>query len=78
MATYSRRERVTRTVEFTVPAAPPHGACWTEVAKAVSAAVKELRDAGRIGPHDDPQDDMIRIRPGDDEVVVSYETEGPA
>ena len=76
MATYSRREVVTRTVEFTVPAFPPYGATWAEVWKAFNAAVRELRAAGRLQQGEPPSDDMVWILPGDDEVVVRYELPG--
>jgi hypothetical protein len=64
MATYSRREVVTRTVEFTVPASPPYGAAWAEVWKAVTAATRELRQTGRVSADQEPSDDAIRILPG--------------
>lgn len=73
MATYSRREVHTTRVEFLVPAAEPYGACWVEVYKAVSAAIAEMRASGRLGPGQEPSDDAIQIRPGDDEVIVSYD-----
>lgn len=73
MATYSRREVHTKRVEFPVPAAPPWGACWVEVYKAATAAHQELAEAGRIKPGTDAPDNLIRIRSGDDEVIVSYE-----
>lgn len=73
MATWSRRERVTRTVEYLVPAGRPFGACWTEVFQAVHQAERELRNAGRIPEGREPSDDQIRVLPGDDEIIVSYE-----
>lgn len=73
MSTYSRRERVTKRVEFTVPADPPWGAPWAEVMKAVRAAHTELSDQGMVSEGQDAPDDLIQIRPGDDEVIVSYE-----
>jgi len=73
MATYERREVTTRVVEFIVPAEHPYGACWVEVCKAVSAAHQELVAAGRIKQGDDAPDDMIRILPGDSDVVVQFE-----
>jgi hypothetical protein len=81
MATYSRRERVTRTVEFTVPAQRPYGACWVEVMKAIRAAIQEFRDLKYPNIALDvfePGDDEIRILAGDDEVIVYFEAEdGP-
>lgn len=76
MADYSRRELVTHTVEFAVPASGD-GACWVEVYKAVAVAHQELAELGRIGRHPngkpkDAPDDMITIRPFGDEIIVSY------
>lgn len=73
MADYQRREITTRRIEWAVPAPWPQGACWTEVQKAIVAAANELNDAGLIPPDDEPADDLIRVRPGDDEVIVSIE-----
>jgi hypothetical protein len=74
MATWSRRERVTRTVEWTVPASEPWGACWSEVAQAINQATRELREAGRLGESEDPSDSLIRVKVGDEEVIVFYES----
>lgn len=73
MAEYSRRVMRTTRVEFSVPAAEPWGACWVEVMKAIRAATRELVEAGRLAEGADPSDDTIRIRVGDDEVIVCYE-----
>lgn len=73
MATYERREVTTRVVEFVVPAEHPYGACWVELYKAVAAAHQELVEAGRIKAGSDAPDDMIRILPGDADVVVQYD-----
>lgn len=75
MATYSRRERTTKRVEFVVPTPPPWGADWAQVMRAIHAAHAELADAGRIKPGSDAPDDLIRISPGDEDVIVSYEVE---
>lgn len=71
MATWSRRETTVRRVEFVVPALPPWGAVWAEVMKAGDAALTEMHEAGLLP--NGPVDDTLRIRPGDDEVIVSYE-----
>ena len=68
MATYERTELHTTRVEFHVPAPPPWGATWVEVAKAVSAARAELEAA-----EDSVHDDSISVAPGEDSVIVSYE-----
>jgi len=73
MATWSRRERVTRTVEWTVPAPAPFGADWAQVFQAYGQAERELRDAGRIPEGSEPSDDLIRFHVGDDEIIISYE-----
>lgn len=73
MATWSRRERVTRTAEWTVPASEPWGACWSEVTQAINQATRELREAGRLGESEEPPDSLIRILAGDDEIIVYYE-----
>jgi hypothetical protein len=73
MATWSRRERVVRSVEWSVPAPPPFGADWAQVFQAFHQAEAELRAAGRIPEGREPSDDLIRIRPGDDEIVIYYE-----
>lgn len=75
MATYFRRERTTKRVEFVVPTPPPWGADWTQVMRAIHAAHTELAAADRIKPGTDAPDDLIRISPGDEDVVVSFETE---
>ncbi len=78
VATYSRREVTIRRVEFDVPSDSPWGACWPEVCKAAAAAIAELRAAGRLGPDEAPADDLIRVFPRDDSVVVAYELRTPA
>lgn len=76
MASYERRVVSTIRVEFVVPAGEPRGANWVEVMKAVSSAAVELRQLGLLGEDREPDDDMIRIRPEDDAVIVFYEREG--
>ena len=69
MATYSRYERTTRTVEYKVPVNEPWGAAWTEVDRALRGAHKEYADTyGEL-----PSDDSIRVHVSDDEVVISFE-----
>ena len=74
LATYGRRELHTTRVEFHVPAPAPWGAAWVEVYKAVSAAIAEMREAGLLGVNQEPSDDRIAIAPGEESVIVSYET----
>jgi hypothetical protein len=73
VANYERREVTTRAVEFIVPAQQPYGACWVELYKAVAAAHQELVAAGRIRKGEDAPDDLIRLLPGDEDIVVRYE-----
>lgn len=73
MATYSRREIHTTRVEYLIPAEFASGACWVEVYKAVSAAIQELVTLGLLEKGREPSDDAIRIRPGDDEVIVYFD-----
>lgn len=73
MATYERAEMHTMRVEFHVPAPPPWGAAWAEVAKAVAACEAELRAAGELKPGEPAWDDQITVAPGEDSVIVSYE-----
>lgn len=67
MATWSRRERVTRTVEWVVPADRPWGACWNQVVQAINQAEGELRE------FEEAPDTLIRVLAGDDEIIVYYE-----
>jgi len=76
VATYSRRERVARTVEFVIPAPKPFGACWTEIDKAIDAATEEWRADRGLAEHDVPPDNEICVMPGDEEVIVFYEAKG--
>lgn len=73
MATYERREVTTTRVEFDVPASSPWGACWVEVQKAIAAVIEEMRTAGTLGLAEVPSDDRIRVTPGDEKIIVSYE-----
>lgn len=73
MATYDRRRLEITRIEFHVPAPAPWGAAWTEVMKAIHAAVAELHESGELPEAAEPADNVIAIAPGDDEVIVSYE-----
>lgn len=73
MSAYERFAVQIRRVEFHVPAPPPWGACWNEVSKAIHVASRELVDAGQLDEAAEPPADLIRVTPGDDEVIVSYE-----
>jgi hypothetical protein len=73
MATYERRERTVRRVDWCVPAGPL-GACWAEVWKAVRAAHEELWELELVPMGRDAADDQIRIHGDDEAVIVTIET----
>lgn len=70
MATYSRRVVQTTRIEYEVPAEPPWGAAWAEVAKAVSAAMHDVRRQKGLPEDASVSDDSIWIEPRDDVIVV--------
>jgi hypothetical protein len=70
--TFYRRIIHTTRLDFHIPA-DVRGASWSEVYKAVSAATRELENAGRRTG--EIMDDAIRIWPSDDEIIVSVELE---
>lgn len=72
MATYTSRMVTSTRHEFVVPADRPWGACWAEVMKAIRAAHAELWDKGLVEQDKDAADNVIRILPGDEDVVVFY------
>jgi hypothetical protein len=73
MVTYSREEKVRRTIEYRVPAEMPYGACWNQVVQAINAAIRELREAGALVDGEEPSDDRIWIQPNDDSIVIVFE-----
>lgn len=76
MADWGRGGRVTHTVEYTIPAREPWGACWNQVQQAVDAAIAEYcRVHGLNG---EPADDAVRVHVTDDSVVISFEVKGTA
>ena len=74
MATFAYREVTTKRCEWLVPAPEPGGACWVEVQKAIASARQALTVAGLLFPGSEPADDQIRIRGGEDEVIVFIES----
>lgn len=74
MATFSRRTITIVRQEFTIPAAPPHGAAAAEVGKAWSVAEREYRQTYGVPDDAALPDDALAFRPGDDEIVISFET----
>lgn len=77
MATHTT-ETVTCTFRrWIIPAAEPWGAAAAEVGKAWAVAERAYREQ-----YDTPQDkalhdDALRFHLGDDEIVISFETEEP-
>lgn len=76
MADYTRRTITTIRAEFIIPAGP-YGAPCAEVAKAWSAAEREYRTVYEVPQDEGVPDNAIVFRPGDDEIVISFETKGP-
>lgn len=76
MAVYSRRERVTRHVEWTVPADLAWGACWNQVSNALDAALDDYRRLHQLPADATPADDAIRFFLGDEEIVIRFEVKG--
>jgi hypothetical protein len=77
MASYSRRTISVTREEFTVPVGP-HGAPAAEIAKAWSAAERMYRNSRGLAEDAALADNAIVFRPGDDEIVISFETEEPS
>lgn len=73
MATYSRREVVSRHIEYTVPTDGLWGACWVEVDKAIVVAAREYKERHGLPEGAAPSDDALRFFPGDDEIVIRFE-----
>lgn len=76
MADFTRRTITTVREEFVVPVGP-YGAASAEIGKAWAVAERAYRTAHGLAPEDSIADNSIVFRPGDDEIVISYETEAP-
>lgn len=77
MATFTSRTVTITRREFLVPAGP-FGAPAAEINKAWAAADQEYRKEHGV-PQDQPlSDDAIVFRPGDDEIVISFEKQSQA
>lgn len=74
MATFTRRTITTVRQEFVVPADQAYGATSAEIGKAWSVAEREYRQHHGLREEEQLTDDAITFRPGDDEVVLSFET----
>lgn len=75
MTTYSRREVVTRSVEYGVEVSWESGVDIGTVMKVVSIAYAEFK---RLNGHTDDRpmyDNDLRLKPGDDEILIRFEVE---
>ncbi|MDX3516242.1 hypothetical protein PV755_46430 [Streptomyces caniscabiei] len=77
MADFTRRTITTVRQEFVVPVGP-YGAPSAEIGKAWAVAEREYRAAYGLAKEDPVADNAIVFRPGDDEIVISFETEAPS
>ena len=74
MADFTRRTVTTVREEFVIPVGP-YGAPSAEIGKAWAVAEREYRAVHGLAQDDAVADNAIVFRPGDDEIVISYETE---
>lgn len=68
----TRREYTTRTIEHTIDAAPPYGACFSEIGKAIAIAQHEYRHLHNLATEQDIPDDAIAVFAGDDELIIRF------
>lgn len=78
MATFSRRTITTVRQEFVVPADQAYGAASAEIGKAWAVAEREYRQHHGLRDEEPLTDDALTFRPGDDEIVISYQTRAEA
>ncbi|MFF7561933.1 hypothetical protein ACFZB4_18420 [Streptomyces pseudovenezuelae] len=78
MATFTRRTITTVRQEFVVPAEQAYGAPSAEIGKAWALAEREYRQHHGLRDEEALADNAITFRPGDDEIVISYETRAEA
>lgn len=78
MSSYTQRTITTVRTEFCVPAPPPFGANSAEMGKAWTAADRAYRQANSLPAEVSLPDNAITFRPGDDEVILSFETRSEA
>jgi hypothetical protein len=76
VADFTRRTVTTIRCEFAVPVGP-YGAPSAEIGKAWAVAEREYRTVYELTQDDSVPDNAIVFRPGDDEIVISFETKGP-
>ena len=77
MATHTS-ETITRTIRrWIIPAAEPWGACIGDINAACAVACRAYREAHGLAEGDAISDNALRFHIGDDEIVISFETEEP-
>jgi len=69
MPDWSKTEKTTTVVQYTVKADDKWGACWNEMELALSKAVKDWQD---VHNGDLPSDDSIRVFPRDDAIIIEF------
>lgn len=74
MVAWTRRERLERTVEFEVPCIDG-GAFLHDVEQAVNAARSEIGAHNHVATNPVAPEAVIRIRPGDNCVYVTYQVQ---
>jgi hypothetical protein len=75
MATYTSRTVTTVRREWIVPAANPWGACIGDINAACAAACRAYREERGLAEGEPIADDALRFHVGDEEIVISFETE---
>lgn len=73
MASWERRERVTRIIEYSVPCNGLWGADWAEVDKACAAITRDYRQAHGLPDTASVSGGVIRFFPGDDQILIRFE-----
>lgn len=69
------REYLKRFFEWRVSTAGPWGATWVDLDKKMSMAAQKYRKLHGIPRDSAIPDDALRIRAGDDEVVIYFDVE---
>jgi hypothetical protein len=71
-------ETITRTIRrWIIPAAEPWGACIGDISAASADACRVYREVRGLPVSEQLPDDALRFHIGDDEIVISFETEEP-
>lgn len=69
---YPNRTLQTKTFEWHVPVNGPWGATWTDIGKTIAAAEAHYRKTAEVLPDQSVPDSVIRIFPGDENLIVRY------